>query len=182
MYDLYATDDWRVRPELTINAGIRWEYGAPITELYGRIVNLDIAPGFICRSTRSSAVIPKGPDLSTISIQLRLYVRTNLGSSREIGLSWRPIPGSSVVVRAGIRYLRRHLGLPEHSPADGPTGTSLYQRECAIKPCLPQTLASGFNPCSSITPYLFAVNPNFRVGYAQTWQLSVQRDCPRPCR
>ncbi len=33
VYDAYATDDWRVRPTLTINAGVRWEYGAPITEL-----------------------------------------------------------------------------------------------------------------------------------------------------
>ena len=35
-----------MNPQLTVNAGLRWEYGAPITELYGRLVNLDIAPGF----------------------------------------------------------------------------------------------------------------------------------------
>jgi outer membrane receptor for ferrienterochelin and colicin len=28
-YDLYAADDWRILPNLTINAGLRWEYGAP---------------------------------------------------------------------------------------------------------------------------------------------------------
>ena len=33
-------------PGLTLNVGVRWEYSAPITELYGRLVNLDIAPGF----------------------------------------------------------------------------------------------------------------------------------------
>src|SRR6202041_2857982 len=42
----------------------------------------------------------------------------------------------------------------------------------------PLTLANGFIPCSSITPNTFAVGPNFRVGYAQAWQLSVQRDLP----
>ena len=31
---------------MTLDAGIRWEYGAPITELYNRLVNLDVAPGF----------------------------------------------------------------------------------------------------------------------------------------
>ena len=67
VYDVYLTDDWRLRPELTINAGIRWEYGAPITELYGRLVNLDIVPGFSAeapvlgeRSGRPS----DGPDVS----------------------------------------------------------------------------------------------------------------------
>ena len=46
VYDAYFTDDWRMSPEFTLNAGMRWEYGAPITELYGRLVNLDITPGF----------------------------------------------------------------------------------------------------------------------------------------
>ena len=44
VYDAFFMDDWRVRPELTINAGIRWDYGAPLTELFGRLVNLDVAP------------------------------------------------------------------------------------------------------------------------------------------
>ena len=45
-YDAFILDDWRARPDLTINAGIRWEYGAPITELKGRLVNLAVTPGF----------------------------------------------------------------------------------------------------------------------------------------
>ena len=42
VYDAYFTDDWRVLPILTINAGMRWDYSAPITELFGRLVNLDV--------------------------------------------------------------------------------------------------------------------------------------------
>ena len=46
LYDAYITDDWRISPGFTLNAGVRWEYNSPITELYGRLVNLDVAPGF----------------------------------------------------------------------------------------------------------------------------------------
>jgi hypothetical protein len=42
----------------------------------------------------------------------------------------------------------------------------------------PLTLASGFTPCSSTIADTYAVDPNSRVGYAQTWQLAVQRDLP----
>src|SRR5258708_31055547 len=56
-----------------------------------------------------------------------------------------------------------------------PLSTSLSVEKSAA--CR-QTLASGFNPCSSITANTFAVDPNFRVGYAQTWQLAVQSDLP----
>src|SRR5262249_37301647 len=45
-YDALVTDDWRVSPGLTINAGVRFEYWSPISELHGRLVNLDVAPGF----------------------------------------------------------------------------------------------------------------------------------------
>ena len=40
------------------------------------------------------------------------------------------------------------------------------------------TLANGFTQCGTTTPDTFAIDPDFRVGYAQTWQLSVQRDLP----
>jgi hypothetical protein len=39
----------------------------------------------------------------------------------------------------------------------------------------PLTLANGFDCPSTDT---FAIDPGFRVGYAQTWQLAVQRDLP----
>ena len=36
LWDAFVTDDWRVGPTLTLNVGMRWEYGSPISELYGR--------------------------------------------------------------------------------------------------------------------------------------------------
>src|SRR5262249_48856065 len=48
--DAYATDDWRFSPTLTLQIGARWEYEAPPTERYGRLVNLDVAPDFTAAS------------------------------------------------------------------------------------------------------------------------------------
>jgi hypothetical protein len=42
----------------------------------------------------------------------------------------------------------------------------------------PLTLANGFPSCGETTAQSFAMDPNFRVGYSQTWQLAVQRDLP----
>ena len=53
-YDGYVADDWRWKSNLTLNVGLRWEYSSPITERYGRLVNLDVAPGF-------SAIAPPWP-------------------------------------------------------------------------------------------------------------------------
>ena len=99
VYDAYFTDDWRVLPTLTINAGMRWDYQAPMTELFGRLVNLDIASGF-------SAVAPIVGSDPVGSITGTHYPSSLLRPDRKIfepriGISWRPIPASSVVVRAG---------------------------------------------------------------------------------
>src|SRR5262249_44941294 len=45
-YNAYGSDDFRIRPGLTLVAGLRYEYFTPFAEKYGRIANLDIAPGF----------------------------------------------------------------------------------------------------------------------------------------
>ncbi len=176
VYDVYANDDWRIRPELTINAGIRWEYGAPLTELFGRLVNLDVAQGF----TNVAAVLgsdPKGT-LTGQQYPTSLIRPDRLGIEPRIGLSWRPIPGSSVVVRAGYGvyddtsvYENTALQMAQQEPLS----TSVSVQSSAA---CPETLRSGFNPCASISQDTFGVDPNFRVGYAHTWQLSVQRDLP----
>ena len=98
VYDFYANDDFRVNPELSINAGIRWEYGAPVTETQGRLVNLDIAPGY----TNEAPVLgsnPVGP-LTGQSYPAALLRADKSGISPRLAIAWRPISGSSLLVNA----------------------------------------------------------------------------------
>lgn len=176
VYDLFATDDWRLRPELTLNAGMRWEYGAPITELYGRLVNLDVASGF-------SAVAPVVASshvgsLTGAAYPISLIQPDKHGFEPRIGLSWRPIPASTLVIRAGYGIYDDtsiYLTSAQQMAQQAPLSTSLSVQNSAS---CPLTLANGFSPCGSATVDPFGVDPNLRVGYVQTWQLSAQRDLP----
>ena len=175
VYDLFATDDFRVTPELTINAGLRWEYGAPMTELFGRLVNLDVEKNF-------TAVAPVLASSPTGSLTGQRYPGSllrpdHLGIEPRVGLSWRPIPGSTVVVRAGYGvyddtsvYRSTALAMAQQEPLS--ISTNLNYASC------PSLFEAALANCTSVTPDPFGVDPNFRVGYAQTWQLSVQRDLP----
>lgn len=44
-YALFVQDDWKVRQNLTLNAGLRWEYFAPLRSKNDQISNLVLGPG-----------------------------------------------------------------------------------------------------------------------------------------
>jgi hypothetical protein len=166
-YDAYLNDDWRITAGFTLNAGVRWEYSQPINELYGRLVNLDIAPGF------GAAVPVVARDAGGDLVHPDKH-----GLAPRVGFSWRPFAASSMVVRGGY-------GVYYNTSVYQPIATQMAQQSPLSKslsvqntPEHPLTLANGFNVSPATTPNTFAVDPSFRVGYSQNWQLSVQRDLP----
>ncbi|HTV54533.1 MAG TPA: carboxypeptidase-like regulatory domain-containing protein [Terriglobia bacterium] len=179
VYDAYTDDDYKVRPDFTLNAGIRWEYGAPMTELYNRLVNLDTAPGFsaVAPVVANSPGGPIGP-LTGQRYPDSLIHPDWTGFEPRIGIAWRPLAGSSVVVRAGYGiyddtsvYQTIALQMAQQAPLSK-SSTVANTAGCLL------SLANGFTTCPSITPDNFAIDPNFQVGYAQNWDVELQRDLP----
>lgn len=176
VYDFYGADDWRVNPTLTLNVGVRYEYGGPVTEKKNRLANLDVAPGFTAVAPVLASA-PKGP-LTGQTYPNSLTRADRAGVEPRVGLSWRPIPGSSTLVSAGygVNYdTSVYQGIALRQAQQAPFSESLVLQNSAA---CPLTLANGFYPCSATLGDTFGVDPNFRVGYVQTWNLKVQRDLP----
>ena len=176
VYDAYFTDDWRMRAGFSLNWGGRWEYSAPITELYGRLVNLDVTQGFAA-SAPVVANNPIGP-LTGQHYPDSLLRPDKGGFEPRIGFAWHPILGSSTVVRGGYGIYRDtsvYSTIAARMAQQSPLSKSL---SVSNSPLNPLTLANGFNASPNTTTDTFGVDPGFRVGYAQNWQLSVQRDLP----
>jgi hypothetical protein len=172
VYDLYATDDWRVRPELTINAGLRWEYGAPLTELKGRLVNLNTGAGF----ATATQVLGNNP---TSGYPTSLVQPDKHGFEPRVALSWRPLPASTLVIKAGYGiYDDTSIYITTAQMMSQQASTFSTSTSVSNGPGCGLTLAAGFINCATTTPDTFAVDPNLRVGYAKLWQLSAQRDLP----
>ena len=171
--DAFVADDWRVSPGLSLNLGLRWEYGTPVTEEYGRLVNLDVVSNF----SAVRAVLASNP---VGSLTGQHYPDSLLRPDRHafqprVAVAWHPLLGSSMVVRAGygIYYNTSfYQPLALQMAQQSPLSKSLTVANTAATPL---SLADGFSAPSQNT---FAIDPNLRAGYSHNWNLSVQRDLP----
>ena len=174
--DLYMNDDWRVSPGLTVNVGVRWEYNSPLVEKYNRLVNLDIAPGY----TAEQPVVATNPvgAVSGMHYPSSLVNPDKHGISPRVGIAWRPFPASSFVVRAGygLNFNTSNYGsIARNMSQQSPLSTTLNVVNSASNPL---TLANAFYAPPNISQDNFGIDPNFRIGYAQSWNVVLQRDLP----
>ena len=173
-WDLFGQDDWRATDKLTVNAGLRYEYFSPLSEAADRLVTLDTAPGF-------TAAVPvmagetgpySGPFSDTIVQPFRA------GFAPRVGIAWRPKSGT--VVRAGYginynssvyQYIAQQLaGQPPFAITNTvlASAQTLLPIESALTYAQPGTTANTYG-----------VDPNYRLGYVQIWNLDLQRDLTR---
>lgn len=172
----YAQDEWKIRADLSLNAGLRYEYFSPLTEKYDRMANLDIAPGF----TGVAVVTPgaAGPYSGAFPAGLINPDYTNIGP--RIGLAWKvPKIHRSTVVRLGygIYYngqIYNGFGLKLAQQPPFAVSDSVNTSAANVL-----TLAQGF---VATTPgeitNTYAIDRNYRTPYAQTWTLAIQHDLP----
>jgi hypothetical protein len=94
VYGFFVQDDWKFRPNLTLNLGLRYEYFTPLREKQGRITNFVLGPNLL----RDARVV----------IQEDLFEpdRNNFGP--RLGFAWSPTrllhfeTENKLVVRGGF--------------------------------------------------------------------------------
>ncbi len=177
VYNAYFADDFKVRSNLSLNLGLRYEYFAPLTEKYGRLANLDIAPGFTAVADVIAGKV--GPYSGKFSDGLINPDKNNF--SPRVGVAWKPQPKKQLLIRAGYgiyyngsifnQFPARLASQPPFAQASTVT-TSTEQ---------PLTLQNGFvaTPSQQTIKNTFAIDRNYLTGYAQTWSFSVQETLPK---
>lgn len=106
----YFTDEWRVRPNLTLTLGLRWDQQAPWTEASGLQSVFDIATGKIVvpddALSKVSPLMPRGY-VDVIGAKAaglpdgKLIKTDNNNFQPRFGFAWRPFSTNTTVVRGG---------------------------------------------------------------------------------
>lgn len=85
-YGLFVQDDWKVRPNLTVNLGVRWEYFTPLTEAHNMLSNYIFGSDGYINGTVCGPVAPLTPCRN--GNQLYQPIRHDFGP--RLGFAWSP--------------------------------------------------------------------------------------------
>lgn len=173
-FDVFAQDNWRAGKNLTFNLGLRYEFVNPQVESNNQLSNLDVAPDF----SAVALVLPGqiGPITGKKFPDGLVHPDRNNFAPR-LGVAWKPLAKTVVRAGYGVNYnlgqygaMASQLGFqPPFAIAEtntAPTATSL-------------TLQNGFPAFTSSPNHVtntYAVDPNYRMAYVQTWNLNIQQE------
>jgi hypothetical protein len=167
---LFVQDDFKIRPDLTLNLGLRWAFTSPLVEKDNKQSNFDVAPP-IGRGTGVQTFASDG------SFEDRaLYKPFYGGWEPRVGFAWRPT--ERWVVRGGYgisQYMEgtgSNLRLPMNPPFFFESNV-VYDRSTGAG-----TITTGFAelvPGTTPTGNVRAFDPDLRPQFTQQWNLFVER-------
>jgi Carboxypeptidase regulatory-like domain/TonB dependent receptor/TonB-dependent Receptor Plug Domain len=169
IFGLYAQDDWRFRPNLTVNLGLRWEMATVVNDNRGGMVNLinltDTAP--LC-GTFIPGCAPGGPLFGN-------FTRHNF--EPRVGFAWDPFHNGRTAVRGSF-------GVFDILPM-------AYQYIASSTKQFPFVISGAANPgpgsfytgaFSQLTPKTGGsanIEQYPHRSYVMQWNLNVQRELAR---
>jgi TonB dependent receptor len=198
---LFLQDDWHVRPNLTINAGLRWEYNSPTKERWDR-QSIGFDPGAVNQvTTAARAAYAKAPlaqlaagDFNPVGGLLFATpdnrtptTTTKKAFSPRFGISWTPAAlHNRTVLRAGVGIFDYLYGviLPQQ-PGFSYTNTFVATNNSFLSPAAtlsnpfpnglqqPPGASQGLN--TNLGQSVTYLNPALGRQYSLRWTFDVQQ-------
>ena len=190
-YDMYVQDEWHIRPNLVLNAGVRWEINPPPSDAKQTLV-----PNRPIDGSQGPVTFVKADGW---------YKNSNLGSlGPRIGIAWSP--DKKTAVRAGYGWLFDTISTFQITSIAGkipgfilncniPVG-GIPSAGCVAPSGTANRISQGFptgvpnpigTPSAALTPPPQPYNaapsggafdPNLKNPSIHEWSLTVQRELP----
>ena len=182
--NVYIQDNWRVRPNLTLRGGIKWEYFSPLRE-DSNLLLLPVQDGG--RSTRDVLLDPNGR-VDFVNGNMYNPDRNNFGPT--IGFAWDPSKNGRTAVRGAytLAFVNEETITVARNAAIGNSGlstarvaTGLYQTLSSQSPAIatpafvvPRTYADQLG--LGLTSAAFGIDRDITQPRVHQFNLSVERE------
>jgi hypothetical protein len=185
VFEWFAQDEFRVRPNLTLSYGFRWSFFRQPTDGHGRASSfdpeafdrtvapaIDITTGLLVPGT-ATPVVNGLVDSNTSRFGDSLYRQNNWNLAPRIGLAWDPFGKGKTAVRAGYGIFFDN------------TSKSVYEASIFFNPPLVQNVSitnTNLSDPGSVTPdpnlipgTVIGVGLNWIPPYTEQWNVDVQQ-------
>ena len=187
-YALYFLDNLKLRRNLTLTLGLRWDYFAPVDEVDGLASTPQLIDNNPIKTLLGNATL----DFGGTSVGHPFYKKDLNNFAPNVGLAWTPGDNSKTVIRAGfnIAYVNdNYLNSIYNSGIAVNNGlssvrsiASLNARADAIPVIaapafqFPTTTLDQYNLSKTAPPVEGMVDPNLATPYTEQWVMSIERE------
>ena len=157
-FDMFAMDDWKVTPNLTLNLGLRYEVNNPVSEKNGQISTFSInTPNPYYQTGAGVFSNPNGAWVQASQDGTKSIYQTDRHSfAPRIGFAWQPLGNDKTVVKGGFgtffqepilynEFLSYSLQYPQRKPYTFTSGAVNQQAGTVAGSSITLTLNNPFN-------------------------------------
>lgn len=173
LYFGFLQDDFKVNSKLTLNLGVRYEYGTPYWEADNRLTNVNPFTGAILTAKSGS-------------IEDRSLVNPDKNDwAPRIGIAYSLNPRTVIRTGYGISYVHfNRVGSADLLPINGPQVVSALVNQADVfgtsafiptQNGYPSDLTAP-NKLNTLIANMAYLPPDTRDAYVQNWSFSVQRE------
>ena len=185
-FALYGTDTWRIKPNLSLNLGLRWEYIGPLTERNGLgLMPQDLTLDVLRNPNAVLDFAGKGTGREFLAKDLNNF-------APNFSFAWDPFKDGKTSVRGGfsIAYaIDNNATVLNNSSVGGNAGLQSTVTVSTLTGTVtnggivpvgiptfkvPRTLVD--NLALSQTPTLFTTEYNLKTPYAEQWNIGIERE------
>jgi hypothetical protein len=182
----FVQDKWRVRPNFTLNLGVRYEYWTPMDETNG----LYLAPRLENNDARASVLDPNAVlDFIGGPSGRQFYHPSKANFAPNLGFAWDPSGHGKTSIRGGysISYVNDNMVTTMRSAVGQTSGLAFANSATNLTASLanppvvsapaykvPRTVADNF----AITASSFTgmIDPNLKTPRVHQWNIGIQQE------
>jgi hypothetical protein len=172
---IYTQDDWSIRPNLTINLGLRWDHWGQWVQNNNEIANFSLAANNLnIANVFTPANSPNGPGLVDTHL---------LDFQPRVGFAWQPYGTAAGVVLRGSYGLYFVPEVPNafYQQVEGDqaqAGAALIGNGSVPNLTFSNPFPGVTTGGPSTYPFLPAIDPNLKDQDTQEWNLTMEKSLP----